>query len=105
MQITNGIPLTHFTPSPIEDRPLAAADASLIWGTEIDMTDLQNLIRVHNRRGRTLLTAMSVLVRLVGEALARHPQFNCRIFGRKIYRFNETNVIIPVQRQNRGPTL
>lgn len=114
--------MSYFTPSPIERRPVPAADipflnrcylhtscadtdASMIWGTEVDMTDLQKLLKVRNRRSQTLLTAMSVLVRAVGLALARHPHFNCRLFGKKIHRFNEANVLIPVQRRHHGPTL
>jgi hypothetical protein len=109
-------------PSPIEARPAPAvespfmnrcylhttrsgSDPSMTWGSEVDMTMLQEWIAAENLQSETLITPMSVLIRAVGMALAKCPEFNVRILGSGIHRFMQVNALVPCQRPCGGPTL
>ena len=114
--------MTYFTPSPLETDPVAFAetpflnrcylyttdnrsDPSIVWGTEVDMSGLQDFLSGYALRGQSLLTTTPVLIRALGLALTKHPEFNCRVLGGRIYRFNEVNVFVPLQRPAGGPCL
>ena len=111
-----------YTPSPLVTNPLpieelpflnqcylhttdSRSDPSLIWGTEVEMCGLQRFLARMTSSGHSLLTTTPVLIRAVGLALVKHPEFNCRVLGGRIYRFNEVNVLVPLQRPSGSPSL
>jgi hypothetical protein len=114
--------MMYFTPSPLETDPVSVAetpflnrcylyttdnrsDPSLVWGTEVDMSGLQKFLAGYASRGQSLLTTTPILIRALGLALTKHPEFNCRVLGGRIYRFNEVNILVPLQRPSGGPSL
>ncbi len=70
----------------------APADPTIVWGTDILAEGLTKYVRDCNRTGKTLISPAHVLVQAVGRALARHPELNRRIVGRRIFDFRDVNV-------------
>lgn len=68
------------------------ADPTIVWGTDVEAERLQEYVRATNQQSKVLISPAHVLVQAVGRALARHPQLNRRIVGRRIYDFREVNV-------------
>ncbi len=70
----------------------APADPTIVWGTDILAEGMTKYVRDCNRTGKTLISPAHVLVQAVGRALARHPELNRRIVGRRIFDFRDVNV-------------
>ena len=69
-------------------------DSTIMWTSEIPWQPLHGYIAKFNRHSDTLAGTTHLLVQAVGQALARHPSLNCRVLGRKVYRFRKTNVCL-----------
>lgn len=112
--------MTHFfEPSPIDGQPVPAAqvpfmnecylltsngqsDPTMVWGSEVDMSGLRRFLSERSLTGRVMLTPAHILLKAVGEALVRHPEFNRRILGKRRYAFNHVHVLMPLQRATGG---
>lgn len=70
------------------------ADATIVWGTEIDAEALQAFLRARNRQSRVVITPAHALIRATALALVQFPQLNARVVGRRIYAFRDINVRI-----------
>jgi hypothetical protein len=70
----------------------ARADATMVWGTDVDAEGLSSFISKSNQSSRVLISVAHVLIRAVAYSLARFPQLNCRIIRGRIYRFRDVNV-------------
>lgn len=92
----------HPTPIPQQEVPFfnlhylygsrGEPDPTMVWGTDVDARGLQEYIAACNAAGGVLVSAAHVLVVAVGRALVQFPQLNCRVVGRRIYRFRDVNV-------------
>lgn len=83
----------------------SGSDPTMVWGTEVDMTNLQEYLADRNRNGSFLLTTTPILIRAVGLALTEHPEVNRRVLGRRLYAFRHSNVLVPLQRRRQGVAL
>ena len=107
--------------SPLEDRPLAdsevpflhechiyttdnSSDGTMVWGTQVDMTNFRAFLKEWNSSADTLMTPTAVLAHAVGLTLQKHPAANSRVLGSRVYRFTEQNVVLPVLTKS-GPRL
>ncbi len=70
------------------------ADPTIVWGTEVDMQEHRQYLKVRNRTSKSLLSPAHVLLQATGRALGEFPQLNVRVVGKKIFAFRETNVRI-----------
>ena len=70
------------------------ADATIVWGTEIDADALQAFLRERNRQSRVVITPAHALIRATALALVQFPALNVRVVGRKIYPFRDVSVRI-----------
>lgn len=79
----------------------ASSDPTMVWGTEVDTNCLTDYLRQRNAVSPVLMTGAHVLLKAVAEALVRHPQFNSRVLGRRLYRFKDVNLMMPLQNRLR----
>ncbi|MFO7904607.1 MAG: 2-oxo acid dehydrogenase subunit E2 [Planctomycetota bacterium] len=68
------------------------ADPTIVWGTDVPASRLNDYVKNRNSNGKTLISVAHVLARAVGRALQRHPRLNCRVVGRRIYEFRDINL-------------
>ncbi len=76
------------------------SDPTMAWGSEVEMSGLTDYVSRANRRSRVVISPAHVLVKAVGRALQRHPRFNRRVLGRRLYRFRNVNVLMPFQKRH-----
>lgn len=67
-------------------------DPTMVWGTDVDTEALEEHIRRLNETSSTFVSGAHVLLQAVGRAIARHPQLNRRVVGRRIFAFREVNI-------------
>ena len=97
---------TESKPVPLEDLGwintayLAAStsrgDPTIVWGTTVQMEALTQFISDQRRETGTLISVAHLLIRSVVEALYRHPAFNRKVIGRRIYPYNGIHVTMPI---------
>ncbi len=73
------------------------SDSTMVWGSQVDMTNLQLFVKQRNSNGNVLVTPTTILARAVGIAQQKHPAANRRLVGTRIYQFSEQNVLLPLQ--------
>jgi hypothetical protein len=67
-------------------------DPAMVWGTDVEVGELQDFVRRRNRNAGSMISTAHVLIRAVACSLARHRQLNCRVVRGRIYAFREINV-------------
>lgn len=77
-------------------------DPMLIWGTTVDVEELDNFLDEQRKQHRTFLTPAHVLVRAVAESLNQHPEVNRRVIGRKVYQYEDVNIVMPMLQTSTG---
>jgi hypothetical protein len=83
-------------------RDAAHTDPTMVWGTEFDVLGLQDFLQERNRTSSVLITPAHVLLWATAQTLIRHPEFNCRVVGRRIYRFRQLNLRMAMFNAQRG---
>jgi hypothetical protein len=101
------------SPIPISETPTwalyyqaacpAPSDPTMIWGTDVPTSKLDEFIRQANAQNDVVITPAHVLIWVVGQCLALHPEFNRRILHRRLYEFKQVNILMPVQGGKHGP--
>lgn len=76
------------------------ADPTIVWGTDVDCTDLQTYLKQLNAGSPVLVTPVHVLLRATACAVARHPQFNRRVLRRRIYQYKQVNLLLPFRKRH-----
>ena len=75
-----------------------ASNPRMEWETDVDFAGIQELLAKHNARdGVAYLSAVHFLIRAVGVALKKHPEFNRRILRKKVYEYKNANVLLGMQ--------
>src|SRR5688572_17741012 len=77
-------------------------DPTMAWGTDVDVTKLHEYLAEASKRLNVLLSVPHILAKAVARALIDHPQFNCRVVGRRLYRFRDVNMLMSFQNRGRG---
>jgi len=68
-------------------------DPVIVMGTEIEADALLAFLQERNRAGGgPILTTAHVLIRAAALALAKFPEMNTRVVGRRVYAFRDINV-------------
>ena len=80
----------------------ARVDASMTWGTDVDVSALEDYAREATRQQAVLISPLHIMLKAIGVSLDRHPNFNCRVVGRRIYRFRDINLLLAIQDLHRG---
>jgi hypothetical protein len=80
------------------------ADPTIVWGTDVDCTDLQAYLKQLNAEGPVLITPVHVLLRATACAMARHPQFNRRVLRRHVYQYKQINLLLPFRKRQPAET-
>ena len=75
------------------------ADPTIVWGTDVDCTGLNEYLKQLNLDSPVLLTPVHVLLRATACALARHPEFNRRVLRRRAYQYKQINLLLPFRRR------
>ncbi len=68
------------------------SDPTMVWGTDVDVEELLSFVKQCNQSSDVVVSVAHVLVKAVAVTLAKFPDLNCRIVGRRIYRFRDVNV-------------
>lgn len=68
------------------------ADPVIVMGTEFEADALLAFLRERNRDGQVLLTTSHALIRASALALAKFPQMNVRLVGRRVYPFRNISI-------------
>lgn len=74
-------------------------DPTMVWGTEVDCTELQAYLRRMNAESDVLVTPAHVLIAATARAVALHPQFNRRVLRRRVREYRQINVVMPFQKK------
>ena len=77
-------------------------DPMLVWGTTVDAEELDSFLELHRKHSSSFLTAAHVLVRAVAESLRQHPEVNRRVIGRRVYQYENVNIVVPMLQTSTG---
>ena len=80
------------------------ADPTIVWGTDVDCTDLQAHLKQLNAESSVLITPVHVLLRATACAMARHAEFNRRVLRRSIYQYRQINLLLPFRKRQSADT-
>jgi hypothetical protein len=84
---------THVRPVPLEE---------LGWVTTVETDCLDEFLKAERQKTGVILSPAHVLVRAVAASLARHPKVNCRVIGRRVYRYDGVNIVMPMLQTRSG---
>lgn len=70
------------------------SDPTMIWGTDVDMTGLEQYLQRTNADSPVLISPAHLLLRAVALAMRRHPEFNRRVISGRVYRYREINLLL-----------
>ena len=103
---------THSRPVPLEELGwinttfLASAaprcDPMLVWGTTVDTEGLDEFVAEQRRTSGVIISPAHVLIRAVAAGLVEHPEVNCRVIGKRVYRYDGVNIVMPMRRTSSG---
>lgn len=103
---------THPDPVPLDEsgwvntlylsQPAARSDPTIVWGTTVDVELLESFIAEHGKTQRVIVSPAHVLVAAVAASLREHPLLNRRVIGKRAYRYNGINVVMPILRTRHG---
>ena len=79
-----------------------ACDPMLVWGTTVDTELLQEFLSAQRQQANLMLTPAHVLIAAVAAELRKHPEFNRRIIGRRVYQYNSVSVVMPMLHTRSG---
>ncbi len=77
-------------------------DPTILWGSQIEVQQLESYIRVTSRRENVFLSPAHVLLNAVSTTISRHPEFNRRIIGRRVRQLRQINLTMPMLRTQAG---
>jgi hypothetical protein len=72
-------------------------DATMIWGSEVVTSNLDEFIRDRNRTSPVLISTSHLLIKAVGIALREHPKLRRRIIRRRVYQYRESSILLSMQ--------
>ena len=103
---------THAGPVPLEELGLVnttflatgtpKCDPMLVWGTTVDTDRLEEFVAEQRRTTGLLISPAHVLIRAVAAALVKHPEINRRVIGKRVYRYDGVNIVMPMRRTSAG---
>src|SRR5687768_1504667 len=67
-------------------------DPTIVWGTDVEVDELQAYLRSRNQSAEMVVRPVHVLLQAISRAVAKHPEFNCRVIGRRVYPFRAINL-------------
>lgn len=70
------------------------SDPTMLWGTEVDMSGFEEYLQLANRDSPVLISPAHLLLRSVALAMHRHPEFNRRVIGRRIYQYKDIHLLL-----------
>lgn len=73
-----------------------APDPTIVWGSEVDVTDAEQYLRQLSRDSGAFLSLAHVLVRATACALQKHPEFNRRVIGKRVYPYRTIDLLMPI---------
>lgn len=68
------------------------ADPTILWGTDVDVEELQEFLHERNQSSPVLISLSHVLLQATARCLAQHPHLNRRVVGRRVFAFREINL-------------
>jgi|SRR5579872_5172360 len=80
----------------------SGSDPMMVWGTTVDMDPVDDFVKGHSGRTGLILSPAHLLVKAVAASLFEHPKVNCRVIGRRVYRYDGVNVVVPMLRGRSG---
>lgn len=103
---------THKKPTPLSEigwinttylgSTTLRCDPMLIWGTTVDVEEMDSFLEVQRKQHRTFLTPAHLLVRAVAESLNQHPEVNRRVIGKKVYQYEDVHIVMPMLQTSTG---
>jgi hypothetical protein len=70
------------------------SDPTMVWGTDVDMTGLEKYLEHANAESPVLISPAHMLLRAVGLAMRRHPEFNRRVIARRVYQYRDVHLFL-----------
>jgi hypothetical protein len=77
-------------------------DPMMVWGTTVDVEPLETFLAEERRHKGLIFSPAHVLVRAVVESLKQHAKLNRRVVGRRVYRYDGVNVLVPMLQTRSG---
>ena len=75
-------------------------DSTIIWTSEIPWDNVENHVQAYNQINSRFISSSHLLVQSIGQALAKHPEMNRRVVGKRVYEFNKCNVCLAAKVPN-----
>lgn len=69
-------------------------DSTIVWTSEIPWQPLQDFIQAYKTQHSRFISTSHVLTQAIGQSLARHPELNRRVVGRRLYDYKDCNVCL-----------
>ena len=69
-------------------------DSTIVWTSEVPWEPIKTFIDQHNQDGSPMIGTTHLLVQAVGWALARHPELNRRVVGRRVFDYAQCHVCL-----------
>jgi hypothetical protein len=79
-----------------------ARDPLMVWGTTVDTDALDEFLKAQRQSTGVMFSPAHALVRAVAVSLIRHPKVNCRVIGRRVYRYDGVNIVMPMMQTRSG---
>ncbi|MFN0051910.1 MAG: 2-oxo acid dehydrogenase subunit E2 [Planctomycetales bacterium] len=77
-------------------------DPTIVWGTTVETEPLEAFLVEERRKTGLLISPAHLLVRVVAEALQRHPALRRRAVGRRMYHYDGVNITMPMLQTRTG---
>lgn len=77
-------------------------DPTIVWGTEIDLTQTQEFLSDVNAESDVLISMAHLLLQSVAVAISRHPEFNRRVIRRRVYEYKTIDLVVPLVKKGRS---
>lgn len=77
-------------------------DPMMVWGTTVDVEQHDEFLATQRKSSGLIVSTAHLLVRAVAESLQRHPEVNRRVIGRRVYRYDGVNIVVPMLQTSSG---
>lgn len=75
-------------------------DSTIVWNSEVPWNRLNQFVQQQNSGAGVMISPTALLVQAVGQSLARHPEMNRRVVGRRVFQFEHSHVCIATRVPN-----
>ena len=77
-------------------------DPTMVWGTSVELDKMDEFLATQSRQSKLMISIVHVMIKAVSRSLSEHPHLNCRVIGRRVYRYEGVSIVVPIRRPSDG---